>query len=614
MSEKERWAAERAQAQVQQVIKDLSDQTLRDFAGNKVFARGKAYAASGAVQDLQDLPPTPDHLMGVQSTVHGTELYTTEIWWLPDDDLNGDCDCPQGQEAYFCKHQVALALVWRSRMSGGGGGVRLDPAAQKKMHATAKRAQTQAQNKAALRAFVQAQSAADLAERLWRWAEQDHDAMAEIKAWHSQAQAQQGLASGDVRAVQTAIRDLLKNTKGYLEPRDCAAYQRRAEQAFPLIESVRQSAPSQARALCEDMLMRIYKVGETADDSWGGEIGDLVLRTLEVLMACLQAEPPPPSWLKTWLTLKEKDPWGLGDTHALMQAAGPGMAKAYSEHLARDWLTWQTRNPGPPKDWDAGRSAKREAYLQDLARQGDDASALEVMRASAHNAGEWHTLVQWCEARKRWREAFDFAQKAYKLFPQDWRTEADMLTAYERDGWDAEALALHRVRLERSPSAENYRATLKAAQAAGQDLPAYRQALMDWAQAIEHKTERSFMRGKAAESFTDVSVRVRWYLDAEKAPQTALALVQQPGARCEAQLLLALAQKLPTSQDLEAVAIFQRLFEGTMPRAQAPYAEVLDLVRQTLDRMVPEQRAQWLASLRSQYKAKRNFIRELPVS
>ena len=69
MSDKERWSAERAQAQVQQVIKDLSDQTLRDFAGDKVFARGKAYAASGAVQDLQDLPPTPDHLMG--GAVHG---------------------------------------------------------------------------------------------------------------------------------------------------------------------------------------------------------------------------------------------------------------------------------------------------------------------------------------------------------------------------------------------------------------------------------------------------------------------------------------------------------------------------------------------------------------
>jgi hypothetical protein len=40
----------------------------------------------------------------------------------------------------------------------------------------------------------------------------------------------------------------------------------------------------------------------------------------------------------------------------------------------------------------------------------------------------------------------------------------------------------------------------------------------------------------------------------------------------------------------------------------------LSLVRQALDRMQPAQRSQWLASLRSQYKAKRNFIKELPVS
>jgi hypothetical protein len=602
-----------AQAQAIQLFQDLSDQTLQDLAGDKAFAKGKAYAVSGAVQDLVDLPPAPGHLlMGVEATVQGTETYATEIWWLPEDDLNGQCDCPQGQDGHFCKHQVALALVWRAHM--GGGEVRLDPAAHKKAQATAKRAQTQAQNKAALRAFVQAQSAADLAERLWRWAEQDRDAMAEIKVWHSQTQAQQGLASGDVRAVQAAIRDLLKNPKGYLEPRDCAAYQRRAEQAFPLIASVCQTSPSQALALCEDMLARIYKVGETADDSWGGEIGDLVLNTLEVLKTCLQAEPPPASWLKTWLALKDKDPWGLGDTFELMQAAGPAMVKAYSAHVAHDWQTWQARNPGPQTDWNPERNAKREAYLADLSRQGDDATVLEVMRASAHNAGEWHVLVQWCEARKRWREAFDFAQKAYKLFPQDWRTEADMLTAYERDGWDAEALAMQRVRLERSPSTENYRATLKAAQAAGQDVDAYRQALMDWAQGNEHKTERSFLRGQSAVQFTDVSVRVRWYLEAEKAPQTALDLVQQLGVRCDPGLLLALAQILSPSQDAQALEIFQRLFEAKMPRAQTPYAEVLSLVRQALDRMQPAQRSQWLASLRSQYKAKRNFIKELPVS
>ena len=42
------------QAQARQLFQDLSDETLGDFAGDKVFARGKTYAAMGAVQDVED--------------------------------------------------------------------------------------------------------------------------------------------------------------------------------------------------------------------------------------------------------------------------------------------------------------------------------------------------------------------------------------------------------------------------------------------------------------------------------------------------------------------------------------------------------------------------------
>jgi hypothetical protein len=202
-----------------QLFQDLSDQRLSDVAGAKVFARGQTYAASGAVQDIEDLPPTPDHLMGACATVHGTEPYGTEVWWLPDDELMGDCDCPHGQDGFFCKHQVALALVWRAQL--GGDGVTSDPAVAKKVQAAAKRAQTRANNIEALRQFVFAQKAEDLAALLWRMADWDKDLMAQLKGWHAQGLAQAKLGSGDAQGAQEAIRDLLKNPKGYLEPRDC---------------------------------------------------------------------------------------------------------------------------------------------------------------------------------------------------------------------------------------------------------------------------------------------------------------------------------------------------------------------------------------------------------
>jgi tetratricopeptide (TPR) repeat protein len=611
MSTRSRAGADIAQIQAQQLFQDLSDTSLRDFAGDKVFARGQSYAASGAVQALEDLPPTPDHLMGARAMVHGTELYNTEVWWLPDDDLMGDCDCPHGQDGFFCKHQVALAMVWRAQL--GGGAVATDPDAAKKVQAAAKRAQTRANNIETLRQFVFAQKAEDLAALLWRMADWDKDLMAQLKAWQAQSLATAQSGGGDTKAAQEAIRELLKNPQGYLAPRDCGPYLRRAEQIFPIIEAVFRQSPVQARALCEDALKRLYKVGETADDSWGGEFSDLIPSTTEWLKRCLQADPPPASWLKTWLALADKDPWGLVPVHEVVAAAGMAVQKAYSAHVAKDWREWHAAHPQPKGDWDSERQCRRRAYLEDLNRQGDEATALEVMRGSASTASEWAQLVQWCEDRKRWREAFDFAQKAFKLHPQDWRIEAALLTAYERDGYDTEALAMWRKRLEKNPSSDNCKATLQAAQRAGHDQAAYRQVLFDWAASQESRTERGWGSVKSR-AVVDVSVRVRWYLELEKDPQAALDLVMQPGVLCDTPLLLTLAKSLPKAQDAQARVLLLRLFESAMPGASTPYTEVLNLVRLALERMNAADRALWLLSLRSQYKAKRNFIKELPIS
>lgn len=600
-----------AAAQAQKLFKDLSDASLRDLASEKVFARGKTYAASDAVQELEDLPPTPDHLMGVQATVLGSALYTAEVWWRPDDELMGDCDCPQGQDGFFCKHQVALALVWRARL--GGGGVAADPDAAKKVQAAAKRAQTRANNIEALRQFVFAQKSDDLAALLWRQADWDKDLMAQLKAWQAQSVAQDPLNGGDVKAAQEAIRELLKNPKGYLEPRDCGPYLRRAQGIFPIIETVLQQSPAQARALCEDALKRLYKVGETADDSWGGEFSDLIPSTTELLKRCLQADPPPAAWLKTWLALADKDPWGLVPVYDVVAVAGVAVQKAYSAQVAKDWREWHAAHPQPKGDWDSDRQRRRSAYLEDLNRQGDEATAFEVRRDSASKASEWAELVQWCEDRQRWREAFDFAQKAFKLHPQDGRIETVMLKAYERDGYDAEALAMWRKRLEKQPSSDNFKATLQAAQRAGHKAAAYRQALFDWAATQEARTERVWGSQKSR-TVVDVSVRVRWYLELEKDSQAALDLVMQQGVQCDSQLLLVLAKGLPKTHDVQARALLLRLFETAMPRASTPYAEVLNLVRLALERMNATDRALWLLSLRSQYKAKRNFIKELPIS
>lgn len=594
----------------------LSDAALRDHAGAGVFARGQTYAASGAVQDAA-LEPLPDGGVELSATVMGTQPYACEVQLTVDADVQGDCDCPHAQDGNFCKHQVALALLLRGLL--GGDVVSTTPEAQKKVAAAAKRAQTQAKNRDALHAFVRSQSAAVLAERLLQWAERDRYLMADLKAWAAQVQA-----ADDPKALKAVIGELLKHS-GFLDWHGSGVYARRAEKVLPLLEKVLKQDPAQARSLCDYALRRLYKVGEHADDS-NGEIGDLMGGVMALLLRSLQLAPPPAQWVDDWFALMEADPWGLWHEDAVLKVAGPAVQQRYSQRVQKDWLAWVAAHPddavkGAAKKgvtlggrWDYERSKLRRRYLEDLKRQGDALAVMEAMRASLCEAYEHCELVAYCESVGKTREALQYAQAAYKLFPKDWRVEADVLRCYERDGWDAEALAIRRKQLEKNPSAEHFHAVLKAAKAAGQDVQAYRDALFDWAAEQELHTEPRALVGYqrrivAQAAGRNVSVRVAWLLS-EKAWEQALQLVQPPHV-CAPDLLQTLAKKLPKAQAMQAVALLQRVFAVAMPGASTPYTDVLALVGDIAARMEPEPRDHWLAWLRAEYKAKRNFIKGL---
>lgn len=606
----------------------LSDAALRALAGPSVYGRGQTYAASGAVQESELSYPESNKRIVMRATVMGTQAYGCEVQVSEEDGLEGDCDCPHSEDGYFCKHQVALALTLRGLL--GGDAPAPDPEAKKKVAAAAKRAQTQASNREALKAFVQAQSAPVLAERLWRWAEMDRDLMADLKAWAAQSQA-----SDDPKAMKSVISDLLKSS-GFIDWHGSSMYARRAEKVLPLLEKALATDPLQARELCGHALRRLYKAGEQADDS-SGEIGNLMYGVMDMLMRSLKASAPPASWLDDWFALMQADPWGLWSEKAVLDAAGPAVQERYSQRVAKDWQAWVASHPLTEADapgsskrpgrtavyvastlrsyqYDHERGTLRRRYLEDLKRQGDTRAVMDAMCASLLDASEHSHLVAYCEAVGKNREAMQFAQAAYKIYPTDRRTEGDLLRCYERDGWDQEALAIRRKQLEKSPSAEHYQAALKAAKVAGRDPVAYREELYAWAQAQEKQqtvgdSSSPWRRGTPGVSGHHVGIRVSWLLSEGRLDE-ALTLVQPPHV-CDPQLLHTMAGLLPRARNSEALPLLQRVFSFAMPRASTPYREVLDLVAEIIDRMTPSERGPWLAWLRAEYKAKRNFIKGL---
>lgn len=609
----------------------LADGALRQLSGAAVFARGQAYAGSGAVESLQSSLPEPGEPAAVQAVVVGTQPYQVRVCIDDADDLDGECDCPHAQSANFCKHLVAVSLAWRGAL--GGAAPAQDPQAAKtaanKVAAAAKRASTKADKRQVLRRFLQSQSADALAERLWAWAEDDRHLMAELKAWSAEHSA-----AGDPKAMRSAIAKLLRNRSDFLDWRQSTAYAHRAAKVLPLLKPWLARDPAQLLELCDHALRCIYKVAENADDS-DGEIGALAEQVVGLLTEALRAAAPAASWVERWFALMKADPWGVWDENAILAAAGPAVLARYAEQARRDWHDWQTRHVAGAKsavsaaglDDDTPnfqRYTLRRRYLNSLSMQGDALALREAMADSAQHAHEFGDLVALCEAHGGFREALQWAEAGVRQHPGDYHCEDALLRCYERDGWDQEALALWRRRLHARPDAATYRAVLTAAERAGHERAHYRAELFNWAEQreqAEREAERKYLRGgsrrfggvgrNAETAVRRVDLRVSWHL-ADGEPQQALALVQQAGTGCGLQTLQALAHKLPAENDADAVHLLQRLFDDAMGHASSPYAAPLALVRHILARMPPLQQPGWLAELRTQYKPKRNFMAGLP--
>ena len=584
----------------------LSDAALRQLSGPAVFARGQTYAASGAIETLEDAEPAPGEQVALAAVVQGTQPYQVRVWIDEENDLDGECDCPHAQDGNFCKHLVALCLAWRGDL--GGEAPVPDAQAARKVAAVAKRARTQASNRDALHAFVRAQPAQALAERLWAWAGYDRALMADLKAWQAEHSA-----GNDTKALRGAIGDLLRQRSGYLDWHEMPTYMRRAGRVLPLLQPWLQRDPAELRALCEHALRCLYKVAEHADDS-NGELGGLMQDLIALLTQALHAAPPPAAWVERWFTLMAEDPWGLWDEKAILAAAGPAVLARYTERVREEWDRWQRSHPATAR-YDYQRSHLRGRYLASIAAQGDPRALRDAMAASAADPDEFHDLVALCEGQGWYREAFQWAQAAAKRHPQDWRSEDDLLRCYERDGWDEEDLAIWRRRLAANASPDVYQSALKAAERAGRDRAAYRAELFAWAEQREAEAlqaRRKNPYGQQADPMErDVSLRTAWLL-ADRDLEAALALVQQSGVRCAAATLETLARKLPRRHHADAAQLLQRVFAQAMERATSPYAKPLELVREILERLPSAQQAAWLAELRTRYKPKRNFIAGLP--
>lgn len=83
----------------------LHQATVARLARNVSLDKGRAYAAEGRVLAVARKEKQ------IVAAVQGTAFYAVSLW-VGEDGLGYICSCPSGADGAFCKHCVAVAVVW----------------------------------------------------------------------------------------------------------------------------------------------------------------------------------------------------------------------------------------------------------------------------------------------------------------------------------------------------------------------------------------------------------------------------------------------------------------------------------------------------------------------
>lgn len=562
------------------LLQALSDAELATLAPASVVERGTALSRSRGVTGLTHAEDGAASTTQARVRASGGAPYTVQLSHSVGSRLRGGCDCRYAADGAVCKHQVAVALVWRASLATGS----LD--APQGADAAPP---TPPPREPDWMPFLRQQSAADLAAKLLHWAEQVPDLRRDLQAWQRAS-----TPVADAAAAKKVVSALLAAPPDLVEWRKVAAYVRKAQAVLGVLQGWTATDPAMALVATDSALTKLRKVWEAADDA-NGEIGGLMRELAAHWLVALQAAGAQPAAFGDKVdTLWRDGTHGLFDKTAALAAMGPAATARYGERVQAAWALAQHERD----DFGPRAGAKRRLRDYHLA-VGDAAAHIELLRSSLAHAGDHIDLIEALQQLGRAREALQAAEAAHRLYPTQSRIEALLLQCYEADGWDAEALALRRLAFEREPSAARYQAVLNAAKAAGQDVAAERECL--WA-TLDQQDGR--VAGYLASWLGGVRLDI-WA--AEGRFDEALAWLSAP-RNLSPETLRNFATCLPRAFDAQAVTLLKQALDLRMPQAGNPYAEELRLVQLAMARMAPEAGALWCAWLRVAYRPKKQFV------
>lgn len=266
-----------------------------------------------------------------------------------------------------------------------------------------------------------------------------------------------------------------------------------------------------------------------------------------------------------------------------------------------------------------GRRFRITCIMEMLARKSGNIEELIAIkrRDLSHAYAYWQIAETYREAGKH-DEALDWAERGWKAFPErhDWRLGELLADEYHRRGRHNEAMNLIWEQFLESPYLDNYQKLLTHARKAG------RSAWAQWRerafghlriliapQAKRSQRTKAYPQRRAADHSELVRIFL-WEKRYEEAWQEALA------GGCADDLWMQLAALREPEQPQDALSIYREriapLIEMTDNAAYERAAELLRKVRHLMRQLERDAEFDdYFATLKTEYKRKRNFIKLL---
>lgn len=569
---------------------------VRALADDRSYQRGEVYFRQGQVKSLAEQGEV------VAAQVEGTETYEVEFW-IEDDQLGYQCDCPVGLDAWFCKHCVAVGLAWLAH----------PPAST----STAVKSSQSSNGRSAavttlkdVQHYLEQQDQANLVKLILDRAMQDTD-------WREQLLMKVAAhqPSVDLKTFQRALKNAIV-VRGEIDYYQVRSYAHSIEKVLDSITALLETGqPDAVIALCEYAIPLIEDAMQSVDDS-DGHLGGILEETQDLhYQACEQAQPEPIGLAGRLFELGLESDFdtfsNAVDTYA--EVLGQTGLGHYQELAETEWAKLPA--PDPSHRTGYGSHRRRLSHmLEQLARQtGDLDSIVAVKRRDLSTSSTYLQIAQLYQEADQPDQALQWAEDGLKAFPDrpDRRLRDWIISAYQQCGRFEDAVNIVWAMFTESPGLANYQALKIAAERAKQWKEWRKQAIDQIRQQIKQaQTQR---QGALSYAFRDHSLFVEIFL---WEGETELAWQEAKTGKCSKQLWLKLADQRQLDHPEDALSIYMNEIEPLIQQTNnGAYAQAIEFIKKARSLMLrlnlQDQYEQYTTHLRANYKNKRNFIKLL---